>query len=153
MQTQRLKTQINTQVRIVFITILMLTGGLFSLKAWGQSDRGSITGTVVDPTGAAVVGVEVSIAGSLTGTSYPGATTNENGFYRIINLPIGHYWLSFKKEGFKLYDRKGITVSVAQDVKLDVKLQVGGNTESITVTADAEMLNSTIATEATTLDA
>jgi hypothetical protein len=113
---------------------------------WAQADRGSITGTVADATGAVISGVKVTITQTQTGVEYSGSVTNELGVYRILNLPIGSYALHFQHDGFKSYDRSGVTVSIAQIVKLDTTLSVGSQSETVTVTADAAMLNSEDAT-------
>jgi len=66
--------------------------------------------------------------------------TNEAGVYSILNLPIGRYKVSFAKQGFKTYKRDGITIGIAQAVPLDAQMQVGEVTESVQVTADADIL-------------
>jgi len=106
---------------------------------WAQSDRGSITGTVTDPTGAVVPGVQVTATNTDTKVQ-TNATTNDVGLYTILNLPIGGYTVAFSKQGFKTYDRSGITVAIAQVVHLDATLNVGAVTESVTVTAEAGIL-------------
>jgi hypothetical protein len=151
MVAQREGTQLKRHLTIALIAILMLFTGLLSPNGWGQTDRGSISGTVVDPTGAVVTGVQVSITDSVTKVGYSGSTTNDHGAYQILNLPIGKYSLVFKREGFKQYDRNGITVSASQEAKVDVKLQVGGISETVTVNSDAAVLDSYTATEATSV--
>jgi len=106
---------------------------------WAQSDRGAITGTVTDPTGAVVPGVQVTATKADTKVQ-TSATTNDVGLYSILNLPIGGYTVAFSKQGFKTYDRSGITVMIGQVVRLDAALQVGAVTESVTVTAEASIL-------------
>src|ERR1035437_4780315 len=151
MKSKRNRVPIERHFPIALIAILVLFAGLSCPYGWGQSDRGSISGTVVDPTGAVVSGVQVSITDSATGVDYPGSTTNDRGIYQIVNLPIGKYSLVFKREGFKQYDRNGITVSASQEAKVDVKLQVGGISETVTVNSDAAVLDSYTATEATSV--
>ena len=85
---------------------------------WAQVDRGSITGTVNDPTGAALPGVVVTLVEMQTGVAYEGDTTNGLGIYRVLNLPVGQYALTFSKDGFKTYERTGVTVSMSQNVTL-----------------------------------
>jgi hypothetical protein len=117
-----------------------------STLIWAQADRGSITGTVADPTGAIITGVKVSVTQMETGVEYSGSVTNDIGVYRVLNLPIGKYALHFQHEGFKSYDRSGITISIAQNVTLGVTLNVGSKTETVTVTSDAALLDSEDAT-------
>ena len=106
---------------------------------WAQTDRGAITGTVTDPTGAVVPGVQVTATNADTKVQTT-ATTSDVGLYSLLNLPIGRYTVAFSKQGFKTYDRSGITVGIAQVVRLDATLQVGALTESVTVTAEASIL-------------
>src|ERR1700682_5853346 len=121
-------------------TLLVVMLSVFSAATlWAQSDRGTITGTVSDLTGAVVSGAEVSATGVNTGVTY-NATSNGVGLYSILNLPLGRYAVTFKKEGFKSVNRPNITISTAQVAQLDVRLEVGAATESVTVTEDAPVL-------------
>ena len=138
-------------LRIGHIAVLMLFVGMISPNSWGQTDRGSISGTVVDPTGAAVTGVQVTIFDSVTNVQYTGSITNDSGVYEILNLPVGNYSLVFKKAGFNQVDRKGITVSAAQHVKADVDLKVGATSETVTVTGDAAVMDTSTGTESTSV--
>jgi hypothetical protein len=140
-------------ITAALIAFLLVSASLLSPKGWAQADRGSISGTVVDPTGLPVKGVQVSITELVKGVSYTGSTTDDRGVYRIINLPIGTYSLSFKATGFKQYDQTGITLVAAQDARVDVKLQVGSVIETVTVTTDADLIDTYSATEATTVNA
>ena len=109
--------------------------------SWGQVDRGSISGLVTDATGAVIPGVTVAITETSTGVHYKGDITNEQGVYRVLNLPVGTYSLVFSKDGFKSYTRSGVTVSMSQNVTLNTKLEVGNRVDSITVTDDTTLLN------------
>src|ERR1700753_2548376 len=86
---------------------------------WAQVDRGTITGTVTDTSGAVVPGVLVTLVETETGVHYEGDTSNGQGVYRILNLPVGKYALTFAKDGFKTYARSGVTVSMSQNVTLN----------------------------------
>jgi len=102
-------------------------------------DRGTITGTLTDPAGAVVASASVEAKNQETGLAYQGATTS-TGNYTIVQLPVGVYEVSATVPGFKKYVRTGITVEVAQTLRIDIALEVGGSTESITVQADAPLL-------------
>jgi Carboxypeptidase regulatory-like domain len=112
-----------------------------STVALAQVDRGSITGTVTDATGAVIPGVSVGLVETETGVHYEGDTTNERGIYRVLNLPVGKYALTFVRDGFKTYNRTGVTVAMSQNITLNAKLEVGSRTESVVVTADASLLD------------
>jgi hypothetical protein len=108
--------------------------------AFAQSDRGTITGTATDPSGAAIINAPVQAKNSETGVVYQGATSS-TGNYTISQLPAGPYEISMSAPGFKQYTREGLTVEVAQVLRVDITLQVGASTESVTVTAAGTLLN------------
>ena len=124
--------------RLLFVLILFTL--LAQAVAWAQTDRGSITGTVTDPSGAVVPGVQVAAVNVATQVS-TSTITNGAGIYQILNLPIGKYLVTFTKNGFKKFDRAGMTLQIAQVAKVDAELQVGGTTEVVTVTAAAPLLD------------
>jgi hypothetical protein len=112
---------------------------VFAVALFGQSDRGTITGTVSDPAGAVVASAAVEARNQATGITYRAATT-PTGNYTISQLPAGTYEVSVAVPGFKKYTRQGITVEVAGTFRIDVALEVGAATESVTVEADAPLL-------------
>ncbi len=105
-----------------------------------QSDRGTITGTVSDPASAVVPSAPVQARNTETGETYSAATST-TGNYTIGQLPPGPYELSVAVPGFKRYTRGGLRVQVAQIVRIDVGLEVGTATESVTVTEAAPLLD------------
>ena len=110
-----------------------------SLVALAQSDRGSITGTVSDPAGAVVASATIQIKNVETGAIYQ-AGTSATGNYTLAQLPAGQYELSTTVTGFKKYTRQSIRVNVAETYRVDIALEVGSNTESVTVTEAAPLL-------------
>src|SRR5579875_715774 len=104
-----------------------------------QGDRGTITGTISDPAGAVVANAAVQATHIETGTVYPSESTN-TGNYTISQLPAGTYEVTVTAPGFKKFVRSGITVQVAATLRIDVPLEVGAATESVTVQADAALL-------------
>src|SRR5712691_404515 len=111
----------------------------FALAAFAQSDRGTITGTVSDPAGAVVAGAPIEIRNVETGVVNR-AASSATGNYTLAQLPAGQYELSVTVAGFKKYVRQSLTVGVAQTFRVDVLLEVGSNTESVTVTEAAPLL-------------
>ena len=111
----------------------------FAWIALPQSDRGTITGTVADPAGAVVPNAGVEIRNVETGAVYQ-AGTSATGNYTLAQLPAGQYELSVTVPGFKKYVRKNVMVEVAQTYRVDVALEVGANTESVTVVEAAPLL-------------
>jgi hypothetical protein len=107
--------------------------------ALAQGDRGTITGTISDPAGAVVANAPVEAKHLDTGSVYQAATSN-TGNYTLSQLPAGIYEITVGVQGFKKYTRTGITVQVAQTLRIDVGLEVGATSENVTVTADAPLL-------------
>jgi hypothetical protein len=111
-----------------WIVLLVVT---FCGTAWAQ-DTGSITGTVTDPTGAAVPNAEVVVASPDHGIDRH-TVTNSSGDYNVSALPGGTYDVSVTVQGFKKYQAKGVKLDVAQKARVDVGLQVGAATTEIVV--------------------
>ncbi len=109
---------------------VLLLGSFLAFAAFSQSDRGTITGTVTDSTGAVIANAPVQAKNSETGVVYEGATSN-TGNYTISQLPAGSYEISMSAPGFKKYTRAGLAVEVAQVLRADIALEVGAATESV----------------------
>jgi carboxypeptidase family protein/TonB-dependent receptor-like protein len=99
-------------------------------------DTGYVSGTVVDKSGAAVAGADVtvvSISGNLTRTT----ATNSDGAYTVAGLPGGTYNVTVSAKGFQKHITQGIKLDVAEKARIDVTLSVGAISEEITVTGEA----------------
>ncbi|MGD0914586.1 MAG: carboxypeptidase-like regulatory domain-containing protein, partial [Terracidiphilus sp.] len=97
--------------KILALAALVACG--LALPLFAQSDRATITGTVKDPSSAVLPGVRVQVIN--TGTDAMQTTaTDAQGFYRVENLPVGTYTVSFSAAGFKTLERKGITLLISQ---------------------------------------
>lgn len=112
---------------------------LAGLALFGQTDRGTITGTITDPAGAVVASAPVEAKNADTGQVFPVVST-ATGNFTVPQLPPGPYELSVSLPGFKKYERKGLTLSPTQIMRIDIALEVGSSTESVTVTAEATLL-------------
>jgi hypothetical protein len=112
---------------------------VFSIAAIAQSDRGTITGTIADPAGAVVASAPIEIRNVDTGLLYR-AASSATGNYTLTQLPAGPYELTITVPGFKKYVRKSISVDVAETYRVDVALEVGETSESVTVTEAAPLL-------------
>src|SRR5438093_11253881 len=112
---------------------------VFTLAAFAQTDRGTLTGTVSDTTGAVIPGVSIEAKNVQTGALYQ-AGSSETGNYTLAQLPAGTYELSANLPGFKRYVRTGIMVSVATTLRIDVRLEVGVAGDSVTVEAASPLL-------------
>jgi hypothetical protein len=119
---------------VIGVCLLLSAVGLLA-----QSDRGTITGTVSDPAGAVVSGAPIQARNIQTGASYEGATST-TGNYSLAQLPAGQYEVNVTVQGFKKFTRAGLQVQVAQTVRIDIALEVGATSDSVTVTEAAPLL-------------
>ncbi|MGA2427119.1 MAG: TonB-dependent receptor [Candidatus Acidiferrum sp.] len=124
--------------------VLMLCG---TQRAVAQEVTATITGTVTDASGAAVVGATVTAKSVDRGITYP-VVTNEAGLYRISQLPIGSYELRVEKLGFQTTAYPAFTLALNQIGRIDVELKVGQVTETVEVSGSAPILK----TETTQVD-
>ncbi len=121
----------------IAITALLMAG----LVAYGQSSYGRITGRVTDPSDARVVGA--SITATQVGTNAVAKTlSNSAGIYELLNLVPGEYQLMVEMDGFKKYERAPIAVSVGDALTVDVALQIGTTSDSVTVTTEVPLIES-----------
>jgi hypothetical protein len=110
--------------------------------AGAQDARGSVRGRVTDPQGGVLPGVTITasspnVAGTFT------AATDEEGAYRLLNLPAGaEYRIVAELDGFSRFERTGLDVRAGLNVALDIDLSVGALSETVTVTGDPPMLES-----------
>src|SRR5438105_1628410 len=113
--------------------------------ASGQEFRGSITGKVTDPNGAVVAGATVTVIN--TGTNAEATTvTNGEGTYDFPVLLPGKYKLLVTKDGFKVEVREQIEIRVADKLTIDVHLQTGSVSETVTVVATAVLETGSVST-------
>jgi hypothetical protein len=134
----------------IFVVLLTL-GSL--LSAFGQTtSTGSLTGTVLDPTGAAVAGANVTVRNNATNQELT-ATTNDQGTFAVPSINAGLYTVTITPTtGFKQAILKDVKIDAGRPSNVDVKLEVGQVTESVTITgAGGELINSTNANVSTTI--
>jgi hypothetical protein len=116
---------------------------LIVIPASAQLSKGSISGTVVDPTGAAVSGAQVKATSQATG-QVATTTSDPTGNFRLNLLPVGTYNLEVTKSGFRKTVLSGVTVAASVDNNLGgVKVEVGVATETVEVSAAAPLVQST----------
>jgi outer membrane receptor protein involved in Fe transport len=96
--------------------------------------KASMQGTVIDPQGNAVAAAKVTVTNQATQVSYS-AVTNDQGFYRVNELPPGNYTVDVEVAGFKKSSFKDVVVEAEQPRGFDVSLQVGAMSETVTVLA------------------
>ena len=120
--------------------IVFLVG--LAVIASAQTYQGRISGTITDKTGAVVSGATVVIKN--TGTDVTRTlTTSSSGEYVAPNLDPGPYLVTASAPGFKRVERTGVRLEVAKDLRIDVQLEPGGATETVTVTEEAPLVDTT----------
>src|SRR5271165_5493025 len=120
------------------VAILLL---VCTLSAGAQVSA-NLSGRVTDSSGAAVQAASVTANDLDTGVSRT-TLTNQAGEYKLLELPVGHYEVRARKDGFAERLRSGIVLVVGQDATADLTLKVGDVNEQVRVVADASMVNST----------
>jgi hypothetical protein len=136
-----------------YLLLCLLVGMLiFGLPVYGQGTSASLTGNVIDSSGAAISGAAVTITNIDTGSKLTVKTDNV-GTYLLKPLPIGNYSLAIEAPGFANYLQTGIVLTVSQAATQDVHLKIAkGAAVTVTVVADTELINTTTAELGTTIN-
>jgi hypothetical protein len=139
------------------LTCIIAIGMFASLNSIAQSNEGSLSGTVTDPTGNIVAGAAVTAANLANGQSFKTETGGE-GQYRFPVLAIGNYNVTVSAKGFKTTTRNGVAVQIQSTTTLDIQVAIGEQTETVEVDAEAPQLQTessdvgTVVTPAQVLD-
>src|SRR5437762_1548400 len=128
-----------TTTLIGIVGVIVLAGGL----VFGQNFSGAISGFVRDSTGAVIPRTTVTAKHTETGLTRS-VQTSEEGSYAMPALPVGDYEVTAEKPGFKAQVRQGITLVVAQELVVNLTLDVGNLAEKITVTEETQIVNTTL---------
>ena len=133
----------------LFISLLLTFA--VSALAWGQvTSTGSLTGTVQDPKGAVVAGATVVIKNAATGLEFT-TQTNSEGNFRVPALSSGVYTATITAAGFKQANVTEIKIDVGSPSSINVELEVGAQTEQVTIVGGGELLKTESANVGTTL--
>ncbi len=112
-----------------------------ALPLAGQVDTATFLGTVTDPTGAALLGAQVTTANDLTGFQRT-VSTGDDGRFLLPLIPIGDkYRITVEHAGFKTFTQTGISLQLGQNARIDVRMQLGAVTERIEVSAGAPLVD------------
>ena len=146
-----LMSRLNGSFQIPCLLMVLL---LSAHAAFGQaqSNAADLQGTVKDSTGAVVA--NASVTARNPGTNFSrSATSNDAGFYRIVNLPPGDYEVTVEAANFKKAVLTKVTVTVGQAAELDIALEPGQITESVTISdATSEIVETSKTAVSTTID-
>jgi len=123
----------------------LLGVGIFVPSLMAQANKGIISGTVTDASGAVIVGTNIEVKDVGTGVTYP-TVTDPQGQYIVPELTVGTYQVQAGKSGFRTSVHSGITLTVGAHLLVDFKLPIGEAKEVITVTGEVSQVDSTTAT-------
>lgn len=123
---------------------------LFAASAFAQSNTGSLVGTVVDQTNAAVSGANITIIDNATGRERT-ITASGEGTFTAPQLEVSTYTVKITAPGFKTYTATELKIDIGKEYSLNVALEPGGVSENVTVVAGADVVNSTSAELSTTV--
>ena len=126
--------------RMVLVSLLVLCAA--GVPASAQQTAGNITGRVTDEQNAALPGVSVTAREVATGFVRT-ETTDGQGLYRLMALPVGTYDIRYELASFAVLERKGVVVNVTQTVTLDVGLKLASMSETVTVTGETPLIETT----------
>jgi carboxypeptidase family protein len=136
-------------IAAVVVAVLVLAA---AAGAAAQEFRGSIAGAVADSSGGVLPGVTVTIKNVDTGV-VQSVVTDDKGAYQVLYLNPGRYEVAAELQGFKKFVRSGVQVGVADVVRIDVVMAPGGLEETVQVTAETPLLNTSSGITGTTVSA
>jgi hypothetical protein len=125
-----------SHARRVFTLIL-----LFSALTFAQFESGSVLGTITDPSGKAISGASITLTNVRTGTSQK-TTTDNSGNYLFVNQRLGSYQVRAELTGFKPAEASPFDLVVDARQRVDLRLEIGSVSDSITITDAAGLLES-----------
>src|ERR671912_1694228 len=121
-------------MRKVFYAVLTLC--LFAASAFGQTSRGTVSGTVTDPTGAVIAGASVTLKNTQTSVERA-ATTNDEGFYRFEAVDLGSYTVTINAPGFGELVKTNVVVNANQTSEVGGRLEPGATQVTIDVIGES----------------
>ncbi len=138
----------NLRNRWGFRVCILIFGllGLLATPTTGEAQQvaASITGNVVDTSGAVVRDATITVSSQDTGATRT-VTTDDAGNYRILSLPLGPQELKAAKQGFKSFVRSGVNLEVGQEAVVNFRLELGNLVQQIAVSEQAPIVNTTTA--------
>ena len=130
----------------MFLTVGAILPGLHSPESWAQDATGRILGNVTDPSGASIAGASVTVTNAATQVAQQ-TTTDKDGFYQVLGLPIGAYRVEISRDGFQQVAFQHQVLQINQSLRVDAKLPLGTKNETVEVkdqVGGVETSNSTI---------
>jgi outer membrane receptor protein involved in Fe transport len=140
-QTKRLGVSFRAS-RLLAMATAILAALTIAPRVGAQSTGGRLRGTVTDPSGSAVAGARVTLLNEATNISRD-AETNDNGEYLFLEVPVGSYSIEVNQQGFKRNIHREVKLNLNEVVSVDIALQVGGATETVEVTGEPPVVDTT----------
>lgn len=138
-------------MRLRHISFFVFVSLLLVAPVEGQSPNGTISGLVLDPAGAVIVGADILIANDATTVQYS-AKTNGSGIYLISDVPPGTYRLQVSKIGFKTLIKPDIVLDVQGALAINFTLPIGAASEVVTVQGGSSLISTENTAVSTVVD-
>jgi hypothetical protein len=135
-------------IQVLFATLAVL---VLCVPAFSQGNTGRILGSVFDQTGGTIAGATVTVVDTERGINRT-LTTDDAGEYNAPNLTPGNYTVRAEAKGFKKLERQNVVIEVGKEVRVDLTVQPGGQEQTVTVTEQVPLVETTNATLGGTLD-
>jgi hypothetical protein len=133
-------------MKLLKVALFSITLLLIPTLCSAQDATGRVAGTISDPSGAVIPGVQVTVTNSATQVSRK-TTTDRDGYYQVLALPIGNYKVSAEHEGFRTVISNEYKLLINQALRVDIKMEVGAANQTVEVGAQAaavETVNATL---------
>src|ERR1017187_5899822 len=124
-------------IRALFALVVF---GMTGVPGIAQEARSTLSGTITDPSGSAIVGAQVHIINSETAV-VQSAVSNDVGQYRLLFVNPGTYRMTVEMTGFRTFAREKLLLTLGEAATLDVSMEVGSQSETVTVTEQAPLLD------------
>jgi outer membrane receptor protein involved in Fe transport len=129
----------SSRALVATLVVFMAFGALAAAPALAQQTTGTITGRIIDESGAALPGA--SVTGRNVDTGFTRASeTDAEGVYRLTALPVGAYDITVELSGFSKYEQKGVILNVAQTLDVNIALKLATVQEAVTVTGESPLI-------------
>src|SRR5690242_17464806 len=129
--------------RFCSVGLLFLAASCFTVpRCFGQSGKAELLGTILDPATLPIANAKIRLEEQATHVTFETAS-GEHGEYHFLGLPVGEYVLTVEHPGFRIYRRSAITMRIADQVSLDVQLAIGQPAQTIDVSEQASLLQTT----------
>ncbi len=139
--SRRKRMFVRLPMRVMIVTLALICVFFPMRSAISQAARGNISGELRDPSGSAILNVQIKLTEVRTNQEYS-EKADESGFYAFVNLMPGSYSLTVEAPGFKRFVQEGIQLATGEMLRVDASLAIGSPSETMTVTSDAPLLRS-----------